>query len=338
MPRAFVPHRYGCVMVLGCMLVFKGGWLIYNFIFIRSMLPAAGLSALRPIYIVIFNVVWFLAVWSYFRTRCTAAGGNTSQWLDFVHDRKLPVASSLPEWQPGQATYCMKCDEVRPERSHHCAASGTCVRRMDHYCPWTAVCVGFLNHKFFLLLATYNFLAVLVFLVAVFPVSLKIAIDSHDGKAGMPSLVEQGVVCAACVVAAGCTYFLGAMVQDHLSKGCKNVTSIEDCYENMPNPFDLGDWYPNLAQVMGAFGPDWFLPVMPWKPLSDGMSFDRSGDIIEQRILPLSEDDQHELWYRRYLDDAAPKSFVVVSESEANSDDSSSEDSAGEVAKARCFG
>merc|ERR1712151_495857 len=51
------------------------------------------------------------------------------------------------------------------------------------------------------------------------------------------------------------------MLATHLPLAMQNITTIEDNYENMPNPFDQGSVSANLAQVFGAYGPDWPFPI-----------------------------------------------------------------------------
>ncbi|KAH8077098.1 zf-DHHC-domain-containing protein [Cristinia sonorae] len=51
----------------------------------------------------------------------------------------------LPEYR-----YCSKCKFVKPLRTHHCRACGTCILKYDHHCPWIGQCVGAHNHKFFI--------------------------------------------------------------------------------------------------------------------------------------------------------------------------------------------
>jgi len=98
---------------------------------------------------------------------------------------------------------------------------------------------------------------------------------------------------------------LTPMLATHLPLATRNITTIEDNYENMPNPFDQGTVAANLAQVFGAYGPDWPFPVYPWRPLSDGISFARSDERLGPDGLPERAQDDNEmdterLWRVRY--------------------------------------
>mmetsp|Transcript_17114 Transcript_17114/g.47444 ORF Transcript_17114/g.47444 Transcript_17114/m.47444 type:complete len:420 (-) Transcript_17114:192-1451(-) len=98
---------------------------------------------------------------------------------------------------------------------------------------------------------------------------------------------------------------LTPMLATHVPLAFQNLTTIEDNYENMPNPFDQGSTGANLAQVFGAYGPDWLLPVAPWRPLSDGVSFARSDeklgpDGLPERAEGEGEVEMEEVWKMRY--------------------------------------
>merc|ERR1719188_2306639 len=62
-------------------------------------------------------------------------------------------------------------------------------------------------------------------------------------------------------------FLFGDMCRGHFQRAYQNMTSVEYHYKNMLNPYDLGGWRHNLPQVMGEFGLDWFLPILPWRPL-----------------------------------------------------------------------
>merc|ERR1719343_822772 len=98
---------------------------------------------------------------------------------------------------------------------------------------------------------------------------------------------------------------LTPMLATHIPLATQNLTTIEDNYENMPNPFDQSSTAANLAQVFGAYGPDWLFPVYAWKPLSDGVSFARSDERLGPDGLPErpkgeEEMDAETLWRKRY--------------------------------------
>ena len=43
------------------------------------------------------------------------------------------------------ASYCDKCDVIRPPRAHHCSVSNRCVLQYDHFCIWLNNSVGYNN-------------------------------------------------------------------------------------------------------------------------------------------------------------------------------------------------
>jgi len=404
--------------------IFLYEWFAYNIIFLGRILPAVGKGALITPFAVVFNVIWGLAMWSYARAHIADPGRVPKRWTEFVRNigDSLPIAPARPEWQPGKATYCKKCDVPRPERAHHCLYCEVCVLRMDHHCPWINNCVGFRNHKFFLLLGVYACMASLVALATSLPeffycagaltrlddgfiwepsdttfpeyrgyipngVNILVAdmnveeakqrcseipkcqgftFKSHDDAERKDDDSEQKEVkdkerrledanadeekssvdpkekfeiyfkdkwdifgkgwtsfkrheahhgakleCTDIIVfmifgilALMVSMLLTPMLATHLPLALQNVTTIEDNYENMPNPFDQGSVPANLAQVFGAYGPDWLFPVYPWKPLSDGVSYARSDERLGPDGLPERPDgddlDIEKLWRKRY--------------------------------------
>merc|ERR1712113_1130669 len=72
---------------------------------------------------------------------------------------------------------------------------------------------------------------------------------------------------------------LAPLVATHVPLAMQNITTIEDNYDNMHNPYDQGGTLGNLAQVFGSFGPDWFFPIEPRRPLTDGISFARANEL-----------------------------------------------------------
>jgi len=410
--------------MLACLLVFTYIGVVYNFVFLGRILPAVGKSWLVPFLTVAFNTLFTLAMWSYFRAHCSDPGRVPERWHSFIQNVSphLVIAPARPEWQPGKATKCKKCDNERPERAHHCMICQHCVLRMDHHCPWIANCVGYLNHKYFLLLAIYGCLGCTVGFVSILPELVETALlplqrGAFGGTVSVPtsaavavttSLVaatsvtttaqqltssttlstsatttqaeittshtyawlastsapgesavsttqdsffpavstrrlpiddldavrrlqgddsflaqssswrdlqevdissetpfktleltqDAGLLLGLAVLCGMVAFMLSMLLWSHFPLALANMTTIEENYDNMPNPFEHGSWSRNLAQIFGAFGPDWFLPVAPRKPLSDGVSFPRATDPVLSSELGFQPED---IWRLRYV-------------------------------------
>eukprot|EP00928_Gymnodinium_smaydae_P072862 TRINITY_DN56148_c0_g1_i1.p1 TRINITY_DN56148_c0_g1~~TRINITY_DN56148_c0_g1_i1.p1 ORF type:complete len:518 (+),score=91.22 TRINITY_DN56148_c0_g1_i1:110-1663(+) len=458
-----------------CIVAFTYLGSVYNLVFLSRVLPALGKDSLVPVLAIMFNALLGLTVWSYIQAHCADPGRVPDSWRSFVKGQgdMLLSAPARPEWQPGKATWCKKCNLSRPERAHHCTICQACVLRMDHHCPWIGNCVGFKNQKYFLLLAGYGCMGSAFGFLTVLPVLVEIAVSplqhvsvpsfggggggqpapgsiavvqapvfsgpastattgapvarpaletttataflsiagasdaasttgvgylwsaaastslapafpfaadvtattaaaaavatttpsttvvsdfwrtlmavepaessgagagnasadsSSSSEAGAPDAVAAaagvgagagGLTAAAanarathssrsepeepacdgpllfgfgvlsCLVAT----LLGTLLSSHFPLALSNLTTIEENYENMPNPFDHGGYMKNLAQTLGHFGVDWFLPVAPFKPISDGVSYPRP----MEEPLPISHGMQPEdIWRLRY--------------------------------------
>lgn len=300
--------------VLFCLCVFLFEAFVYDFVFCGMLLPAADKEHLCRPYLVVFNTLWLLAMASFLRTHCADPGRIPEGWDHFVRASVLKPATNSG-WSPGQPTRCRKCEgRVRPERAHHCSICHVCVMRMDHHCPWTGNCVGFRNHKFFLLLGCYACLSSCFALATALPELLQCAIrlgseeplprsttpapclpqlwdcamrlvgaeEQQDDREAAEDLglamLADGLFLAFGVLAFLVFSLLCLMLSSHVPLALKNLTAIEESYDNMSNPYDHDSWVQNLSQVLGSPGMDWPLPVYPWRPLSDGVSFAQQGE------------------------------------------------------------
>lgn len=254
----------------------------YNMIFLRRILPSAGKSSLVTPFRIIFNVLWVLALWSYHQAHWADPGAVPLRWQQFVRNvgDALPISPARPEWQPAKATLCKKCKVPRPERAHHCVLCNVCVMRMDHHCPWINNCVGVHNHKFFILLAVYAWLASLMAIGSSLPELWRLAgialhLQDRSLVTGADSLDMWEIW--AFMVYGFFAFMIGllltSLLATHVPLALRNLTTIEDFYENMPNPFEMGSKMGNLTQVFGNWGLDWFIPVRPLRPLSDGVVY-----------------------------------------------------------------
>mmetsp|Transcript_2109 Transcript_2109/g.4811 ORF Transcript_2109/g.4811 Transcript_2109/m.4811 type:complete len:314 (-) Transcript_2109:20-961(-) len=269
---------------------------IYNFVFLLQLLPEEKKGLEAPAFFVLFNTMWTMAVWSYLRTRCSDPGRIPDRWRTLLRSSAgVRILPSEPAFQPGVATHCKKCNDARPERAHHCSACNRCVLRMDHHCPWTGNCVGFANYKWFLLLGVYTSLGCFVGVATTVP-ELWTCITSA-GSCGLDPFSNVLFVLFG-VITIAAFFLMASMLFSHVPLACQNMTSIEELYDNMENPYDYHHWLANLSQVMGAFGPDWLFPVRPWRPLSDGVVF--SEPIELSANMADSDNDNEDLWLSRY--------------------------------------
>jgi len=108
----------------------------------------------------------------------------------------------------------------------------------------------------------------------------------------------------------------------HVPNAMRNLTMIEENYDNMPNPFEQGTSARNLAQVFGSYGIDWLLPILPRKPVSDGVSYARTDEILGPDGLPEPVEDCYapggfqsleNVWKQRYHVKMDPKDMEADS-------------------------
>jgi len=269
-------------------LIFEGT--VYNLVFLNRLLPALGLTGRIIPFMLMFNLFWGMALWSYLCAHLADPGVVPESWRSFVAQagQGLTVVTARLEWQPGKATMCKRCECPRPERTHHCHVCGVCVLRMDHHCPWINNCVGFRNYKQFLLLVAYCILSALVALVTSAPQLLACTTElwrlvSNTPEEGLG--LELGDIVTALVFGIVALVFLALLLPmfgTHTVLAVQNMTSIESHYDDeyVRNPFDLRSAIANLEQVLGVRGWDWLLPIEPRQQLSDGIAFRRFGESL----------------------------------------------------------
>jgi palmitoyltransferase len=287
----------------------------YNFVFLWRILPARGKDEWVLPLMLIYNLLWMLSFWSYVKAYLTEPGVMPERWREFVATmgESLDVVAPKmmpPGWQPGKATLCRKCLFPRPERAHHCQICGFCVLRYDHHCPWINNCVGFQNHKYFLLLGVYSFLGSVFTFTSSLPELVEcvwsLMATPWDGQYWRELRLADAVVfLISCALTCIVLVFLTTLLSVHIPLAMRNLTTVEENYDNIPNPFDQGGKAENLAQIFGAYGWDWFFPIAPRRALSDGVLFSRSDDFRNSDGLPdamgdMTEAEVEHLWRLRY--------------------------------------
>lgn len=229
-----------------------------------------------------FNFVFLMAIWSYLAASFTDPGTRWSkEWEAWIVLRANDCSRETAEveeqddeprrragWKPGAVTWCKKCRAERPERSHHCSDCGTCVLRMDHHCPWIAGCIGWRNHKAFLLLNLWSFLACLTFLVSLrSPNSLEALNILKMALTTEPNMLPFFGVTGAWLF----LLVTGGMFCQSLFQALRNTTAIEELFSG-ENPYRMHSDLDNLRQLIGPIGWKTLLPI-PYMNRPPGTSF-----------------------------------------------------------------
>lgn len=283
---------------------------VYNHVYVGRILPALGKDHFALPFAITFDAMWGMMFWSWLQAHLEDPGTVPTRWREFCTNAgdALSVAPSKREWQPGKATFCKKCSILRPERSHHCKVCNSCVLRLDHHCPFIKNCVGFHNHKFFLLLLVYGACTSIVGLGTALPELVRLTAALIRLQAGIPwqfdeiSVLDAIFLLGFAGIAATFAAIFPPMVLLHVPLAAHNQTKIENAYDNMPNPYDLGTSQANLSQLLGAPGWDWIVPIRPMQPLSDGVAFPRGdlGTTTSQLNWFASGEPVEKLWRIRY--------------------------------------
>jgi hypothetical protein len=213
-----------------------------------------------------------------------------------------------PVYPPGVARYCLKCEEFKPPRTHHCSDCARCTLKMDHHCPWVGNCVGYQNHKYFI-----NFLwfavagmgyAALLFIVRLVGLISHVSMVIRERKikgepenlSTLPGEGEGGILDIPMVSVTICVINLIIIIPlvlsilcllvYQLNLICENLTSIEEFEKKalkkqakqQGKDFKKFKWYydlgrmENLRQVLGQRVYQWFLPK-DFNPPGSGLSF-----------------------------------------------------------------
>lgn len=170
--------------------IFSWGWYAYT---CQLVLFSMESIVQQILCLILFHILYILALWSYVQTIFTPFGKIPSKFFlspeisedlakapseqhrdeilaYVVKKNDLPVNCRT---YSGGIRYCEKCNLIKPDRCHHCSICGVCILRMDHHCPWINNCVSFTNYKFFVLFLGYTFALCLFVAATTFPYFLK---------------------------------------------------------------------------------------------------------------------------------------------------------------------
>lgn len=279
----FGEHLFGRLcsfLLIGSILAFFAGqWYVFE---VLCQPPAAWKQ--------LYDGLLLLSTCCFLRTVLTNPGTpDSDEWRSWLADEGTALVAKLPAeevrereheqcvlggrpwcsndtfapatapWPSPGPTRCSQCKQCRPERAHHCRRCGVCVLRMDHHCALVGTCVGWRNHKYFLLLQLWQFLACFTFLYAPDGPGVCAFRGGHFSR----EFLKLFQVDMAAVWAAGMFVITGRTLIVTLCAACMNETSIEARYAGL-NPYSFPDCESNLRQLLGYLcDPRLFLPLEP---------------------------------------------------------------------------
>eukprot|EP00049_Salpingoeca_infusionum_P011955 m.211583 g.211583 ORF g.211583 m.211583 type:complete len:381 (+) comp15064_c0_seq2:309-1451(+) len=203
------------VLILGII----GGWY-------TVLSPYLRLALTTPQYILHFLFAhWLLIniVFNYLFVSITKPGAPP----------KLSHAEIAVRMERGEGSYCKKCDNFKPPRTHHCSVCQQCVLKMDHHCPWVHNCIGLYNHRYFFLFMAYLWVGCVYIAAVSYPVFKKIdavhlARDHPEMRAEVRYATENQEMLSFCfflTLAVG--FALGILLFWHVVLVSRNMTTLE---------------------------------------------------------------------------------------------------------------
>lgn len=242
---------------------------------------------LQIVCLTFFHFLYIMTFWSYFQTIFTKPGIIPKKfWLttrdserltsnddrrgqiiqQISYERGLPI-SCLDA--TGSPRICDKCNIIKPDRAHHCAACNTCVLKMDHHCPWVNNCVSFTNYKFFVLFLAYAFFLCLFTAASSLHYFLLFWRNqlTNDGRFHILFLFFVSIMFAISLV---------SLFGYHLYLVTLNRSTLESFRPPMfslgpdKNAYNLGR-YQNWIQIFGKSKLKWFIPI--YTSLGDGVIY-----------------------------------------------------------------
>ena len=75
--------------------------------------------------IVVAEFLCILSQWSHIKCVFSDPGS--------VPSNAVPISTATEE---EKLNVCVKCDQFKPPRAHHCSECKRCIVKMDHHCPY----------------------------------------------------------------------------------------------------------------------------------------------------------------------------------------------------------
>lgn len=265
-------------------------WSYYAYVVHLCILSVQS-EAARYFLLAAYHIIFFLFLWSYWRTVWTVPGKVPHRYrLTYEQLEKLENSETDSEQRhileqvlvekdlhvamrtiQGAVRYCDRCTIVKPDRTHHCSVCGTCVLKMDHHCPWVNNCVAFFNYKFFILFLFYGFFYCVYVALSSFKYFLQFWATTFD-SAGQ----SKFHILFLFFVSSMFSLSLCSLLCYHIHLVINNRTTLEafrsPVFRRGPDKkgFSLGRTM-NLQEV---FGDDWRFVLLPvFTSLGDGLSY-----------------------------------------------------------------
>ncbi|KAG9307328.1 hypothetical protein G9A89_017156 [Geosiphon pyriformis] len=199
--------------------------------------------------------------------------------LNLTSDGSSIPLGTITVKQNGEKRFCKKCQNFKPDRTHHCRICKRCILKMDHHCPWLNNCIGYQNQKFFYLFILWATIYSYFLMFATMPPTFQFTGSTYEGILDLDTnwsfLILVGAIFALC---------LSGFAAYHTSLIFSNQTTLESLQrQNFKvkeeegvimskylNLFDVGK-RANFMQVMGPVWYLWFIPV--GNSLGDGRSW-----------------------------------------------------------------
>ncbi|XP_038682923.1 probable protein S-acyltransferase 12 isoform X2 [Tripterygium wilfordii] len=194
--------------------------------------------------VIVSHILLILSLWSYLMVVFNDPGSVPENWRPILSEENVEVGCSMtssdyvaPEassssWATSDGlerrppvAYCIRCQNGKPPRCHHCSVCQRCVLKMDHHCVWIVNCVGACNYKFFLLFLLYSFLGTTLDTLALLPKFIKFFDDAKNHSSSPGNLA---ILFLAFVLNLAFSLSLLCFVVMHTSLLLSNTTSIEE--------------------------------------------------------------------------------------------------------------
>ncbi|KAK7397461.1 hypothetical protein VNO78_18633 [Psophocarpus tetragonolobus] len=261
---------YLMILVLGTLVA-----LTYYAVVLITWGPLLLGSASPFFLLLLFHTLLLLIIWSYLMVLLRDPGSVPLNWTP------SPSSSSS-----SSSSYCSRCQNAKPPRSHHCSICQRCVLKMDHHCIWVVNCVGARNYKFFLLFLLYTFLETTLVSCALLPAFITFFTapkPNPNHRSFSPGALA--VVFLASILNLAFALSLLCFLLMHLSLLLSNTTSVEvhEKKKGVRWVYDLG-WKRNIEQVFGTKKALWLFPLFSKEDLDSipalrGIEFPARSDV-----------------------------------------------------------